>query len=105
QVSWSRSATEYVALLQQPESPTQAVRSTPPETETGASSMALYQQAVVRFQQGDINTAVQLFRDSLNGDLNPKLIEVWAHISIGKIYDIRGGSGIARFRNIRRLSI
>ena len=91
QISWSRSAVEYVALLQQPESPTEEARSSPPEPETGGSSMALYQQAVVRFEQGDINTAVQLFRDSLNGDLNPKWLEVWAHINIGKIYDVRGG--------------
>ena len=57
----------------------------------GNSSLASFRMAEARFESGDINTAVQLFRDSLNGDLKPKWIEVWAHINIGKIYDLRGG--------------
>jgi tetratricopeptide (TPR) repeat protein len=57
----------------------------------GNSSLASFRMAEARFEGGDINTAVQLFRDSLNGDLKPKWIEVWAHINIGKIYDLRGG--------------
>jgi hypothetical protein len=28
------------------------------------------------------------FREVLNGDLEPKWTEVWAHINLGKIYDI-----------------
>jgi len=57
----------------------------------GNSSLASFRMAEARFEAGDINTAVQLFRDSLNGDLKPKWLEVWAHINIGKIYDLRGG--------------
>jgi hypothetical protein len=57
----------------------------------GNSSLALFRMAEARFEQSDINTAVTLFRDSLSGDLKPKWIEVWAHINIGKIYDVRGG--------------
>jgi len=57
----------------------------------GNSSLASFRMAEARFEAGDINTAVQLFRDSLNGDLKPKWVEVWAHINIGKIYDLRGG--------------
>jgi len=55
------------------------------------SSLAAFRMAEARFESGDINTAVQLFRDALNGDLKPKWLEVWAHINIGKIYDLRGG--------------
>jgi aminopeptidase N len=57
----------------------------------GNSSLASFRMAEARFESGDINTAVQLFRDALNGDLKPKWLEVWAHINIGKIYDLRGG--------------
>jgi hypothetical protein len=28
------------------------------------------------------------FREALNGDLQPKWTEVWAHINLGKIFDI-----------------
>ena len=47
--------------------------------------------AEARFELGDVQNAAQLFRDSLEGDLKPKWLEVWAHINLGKIYDIRGG--------------
>lgn len=57
----------------------------------GNSSLASFRMAEARFEQGDLNNAVQLFRDALAGDLKPKWVEVWAHINIGKIYDIRGG--------------
>ena len=55
----------------------------------GNSSLASFRMAEARFEMSDINNALQLFRDSLNGDLKPKWLEVWAHINIGKIYDIR----------------
>lgn len=57
----------------------------------GNSSLASFRMAEARFEQGDLQTAAQLFRDALTGDLKPKWLEVWAHINIGKIYDIRGG--------------
>jgi hypothetical protein len=28
------------------------------------------------------------FREALNGDLEPKWTEVWAHINLGKIFDV-----------------
>ena len=30
------------------------------------------------------------FREVLNGDIEPKWTEVWAHINLGKIFDITG---------------
>src|ERR1700680_1045614 len=34
--------------------------------------------------------AANSFRASLNGDLQPRWTEVWAHINLGKIFDITG---------------
>jgi tetratricopeptide (TPR) repeat protein len=30
------------------------------------------------------------FREALNGDLKPKWVQVWAHVNLGKIFDITG---------------
>jgi tetratricopeptide (TPR) repeat protein len=57
----------------------------------GTSSLASFRMAEARFELGDVQSAAQLFRDSLEGDLKPKWLEVWAHINLGKIYDVRGG--------------
>ena len=35
-------------------------------------------------------TAANSFREALNGDLEPKWIEVWCHINLGRIYDVLG---------------
>jgi hypothetical protein len=32
---------------------------------------------------------LQLFREALNGSLDPIWIEVWSYINMGKIYDLR----------------
>ena len=32
--------------------------------------------------------AANEFRESLNGDLQPRWIDVWAHINLGKIFDV-----------------
>ncbi len=37
-----------------------------------------------------IQSAANEFREALNGDLEPKWTEVWAHINLGKIFDITG---------------
>jgi tetratricopeptide (TPR) repeat protein len=42
------------------------------------------------FELGNLQLAANVFRDALNGDLDPKWIEVWAYINLGKIFDIRG---------------
>jgi len=117
QISWSRSAVEYAALLQRSNETASAIPAATAATQTGPSaatpanqgqinlfdmlqqyneaygknSLAPFRMAEALFEQGDFNYAVQLFRDSLEGDVNPKWIIVWAHINIGKIYDIRGG--------------
>lgn len=52
------------------------------------SSLAHYRVAEVFFLQGNWQSAANEFRAALNGDLDPKWTEVWAHINLGKIFDI-----------------
>jgi tetratricopeptide (TPR) repeat protein len=54
------------------------------------SSMAHYRIAEVFFQQNNYQSAANEFRESLNGDLEPKWVEVWARIHLGMIFDITG---------------
>ena len=54
------------------------------------SSLAHYRIAEVFFTQNNFQSAANEFRDVLNGDLEPKWTEVWAHIHLGKIFDITG---------------
>jgi len=54
------------------------------------SSYAHYRMAEVYFLQQTWQSAINEFREALNGDLEPKWIEVWAHINMGRIYDISG---------------
>jgi len=54
------------------------------------SSLAHYRIAEVFFLQNNFQSAANEFREALNGDLEPKWTEVWAHIHLGKIFDITG---------------
>ena len=54
------------------------------------SSMAHYRIAEVFFQQNNYQSAANEFREALNGDLEPKWIEVWSEIHLGMIFDITG---------------
>jgi len=52
------------------------------------SSLAHYRVAELFFLQNNYQSAANGFREVLNGDLEPKWTEVWAHINLGKIFDI-----------------
>jgi aminopeptidase N len=52
------------------------------------SSLAHYRTADAYFLQGNYQAAANEYRESLSGDLEPKWTEVWAHINLGRIYDI-----------------
>jgi aminopeptidase N len=52
------------------------------------SSLAHYRVAEVFMLQNNYQSAANEFRESLNGDLEPKWTEVWAHINLGRIFDI-----------------
>lgn len=54
------------------------------------SSLANYRIAEVFFAQHNFQAAVDSYRDTLNGDDDPKWTEVWSHIQIGKIFDMTG---------------
>jgi aminopeptidase N len=54
------------------------------------STLALFRLGEALFEEGNLQVAAQQFREALSGDLKPKWVEVWCHINLGKIYDIRG---------------
>jgi tetratricopeptide (TPR) repeat protein len=54
------------------------------------SSLAHYRVGEAFFQQNNYQSAANEFREALNGDLEPKWTEVWAHINLGKIFDVTG---------------
>ncbi len=54
------------------------------------NSLAHYRIAEVYFLQNTYQSAANEFRESLNGDLTPKWTEAWAHIGLGRIFDISG---------------
>ncbi len=54
------------------------------------NSLAHYRIAEIYFLQNNYQSAANEFRETLNGDLDPKWVEVWAHINLGKIFDITG---------------
>ena len=54
------------------------------------SSLAHYRIAEVFFQQKNYQASANAYRDTLNGDGDPRWTEVWSHIQLGKIFDITG---------------
>ena len=54
------------------------------------SSLAHYRIAEVFYLQRNYQSAANEYRESINGDNDPKWTEVWSHIGLGKIFDITG---------------
>jgi tetratricopeptide (TPR) repeat protein len=54
------------------------------------SSLAHYRIAEVFYLQKNYQAAANAYRDSLNGDGEPRWTEVWSHIQLGKIFDVTG---------------
>jgi hypothetical protein len=54
------------------------------------SSLAHYRIAEVFFLQKNYQASANAYRDSLNGDGEPRWTEVWSHIQLGKIFDLTG---------------
>ncbi len=52
------------------------------------SSMAHFRVGELFFLQRNYQAAANEFRYALDGDLEPKWIEVWGHINLGQIFDI-----------------
>jgi len=55
-----------------------------------SSSLAHYRVAEVFFLQNNYQSAATEYREALNGDMDPKWVEVWAHIKLGNIFDVSG---------------
>jgi aminopeptidase N len=53
-----------------------------------SNSLAHFRMGEAMFYQKNYNAAANAFRSALGGDLDPKWIDVWSHIYIGKIYDL-----------------
>lgn len=54
------------------------------------SSLAYYRIGETLFKLRNYNAANEALRAALNGDLDPKWVEVWSHLTLGKIYDVTG---------------
>jgi tetratricopeptide (TPR) repeat protein len=56
------------------------------------NSLAQFRMGEAFFYQKNYSAAANAFRDSLDGDMDTsyKWVEVWAHIYLGKIYDVAG---------------
>src|SRR3981189_1257288 len=54
------------------------------------SSLAHYRIAEVFFQQRNYQAAANAYRESINGDGDPRWTEVWSHVQLGKIFDVTG---------------
>ena len=54
------------------------------------SSLAHYRIAEVFFLQHNYQSAANAYRESLNGDGEPRWTEVWSHIQLGMIFDLTG---------------
>jgi hypothetical protein len=54
------------------------------------NSLAHYRIGETLFKLRNYNAAFESMRAALNGDLQPKWVEVWAHLTLGKIFDATG---------------
>jgi aminopeptidase N len=53
-------------------------------------SLAHYRIGETLFKLHNYNAALEEFRQALNGNLEPKWVEVWSYLEIGKIFDATG---------------
>ena len=54
------------------------------------SSLAHYRIGEILFKLRNYTAAMESMRAALNGDLQPKWVEVWTHLTLGKIFDVTG---------------
>lgn len=54
------------------------------------NSLAHFRMGEAMFYQKNYQSAANAFRAALGGDLDPKWVEVWGHVYMGKIYDVLG---------------
>jgi tetratricopeptide (TPR) repeat protein len=54
------------------------------------NSLADFRMGEAMFYQKNYQAAANSFRAALGGDLDPKWVEVWSHVYLGKIFDLLG---------------
>ena len=54
------------------------------------SSIPHFRIAELYLQKHNYQSAANEFREALNQDLQPRWIEVWSHVNLGKIFDATG---------------
>jgi aminopeptidase N len=54
------------------------------------SSLAHYRIGELFFKQNNYQSAANEFRAAIDGDLQPKWVEVWSRINLGNIFDVTG---------------
>jgi len=54
------------------------------------ASLAHFRMAEAFFYQKNLQASANAFRDAIDGDRDPKWVEVWSHIYLGKIFDVTG---------------
>jgi aminopeptidase N len=55
-----------------------------------SSSLAHYRIGELFFKQNNYQSAANEFRTAIDGDLQPKWVEVWSRVNLGKIFDVTG---------------
>ncbi len=51
-------------------------------------SLAHYRIGEILLQEYSYQRAANEFRDALNGNLEPRWVEVWSYLELGKIFDV-----------------
>jgi aminopeptidase N len=54
------------------------------------SSLAHYRIGEIFFKLRNYTAAMEEFRRALDGDMDPRWVEVWSHLMLGKIFDVTG---------------
>jgi tetratricopeptide (TPR) repeat protein len=54
------------------------------------SSLAHYRIGELFFKQSNYQSAANEFRAAIDGDLQPRWVEVWSRINLGKLFDVTG---------------
>lgn len=54
------------------------------------SSLAHYRIGELFFKQSNFQSAANEFRAAIEGDLQPKWVEVWSRVNLGKVFDVTG---------------
>ena len=54
------------------------------------NSLAHYRLGEIFYESVNYQSSANEFRRALTGNLDPKWVEVWAHINLGKVFDVTG---------------